>query len=1146
MITATVDRNSIKIDHEELITSGSVKTNFVKFDFSPDWNGLTKTAIFQTRKVSIPVVVDKNNTVAIPWEAMAFPKEEIKFGVYGVRFDDTSTSADEEIVLPTIWGSLGKVVEGVLVQSPPITDPTKDAYLQLLDFIKNLVPDIQDLNERVSNGTIFAHSMTDTPTILTDYLVPIDSFVGIKPVVGHSYIGIVMSNSGNIYFVDLDVSNIDDSDNVTIRFSQVKDLTVDERLAEDSWFYIQLTEEPVVGTEEYQFQMEDFIGQKPKSPSAVHGVLSYNDRRWISEILVSEINKDGITCTGSISSAIELTKPGGIPYLDLLVAPHETYSAHDYETLLNKSLKYSTWSGDPLKIFGELEVGKEFSAYFLYDGEQLNPTLRYYGVFVCDEYGSDLRSEIKATLKDATFVGNRTESLNSFLTFFKLDELPAINTEINIPFKSVIGLMPQWLNTDHRGFMTVGNELYLIDFRLEWIIHDTEEFQITFNGIYPISKPGPNGVTFVPSVSKEGIISFINDGGLVNPDPVNIKGPIGPVGDDALVYSEFLTWDNVTGDPAPVDVYSFVDDGSRFNRLPKLNETWIGVMIYYSDADSSHVKDVFVATFKITDASEEHYYSLLIDKKSVMPVITIVGGVVENDGLPAGGTTSQILAKKSNANYDTHWVDAPDISVDSTLAKSPTNELSVTTPVKTFVTRNEYDALSEETRNKGLYGIVDVVKSEQTKWFSPMMTSDTEPQPYVASASSTVWNNLPYKAFSNNIESMIHFWHSSNTANSWIQLDFGSPTMVKGVKMLPSIDHSNTWNNLLPKSFTVSGSNDGSIFIDAYTFTPSSDDTYNPQTDTYRIVHFQNEYSYRYWRITSHSNYGGNNYAIIQNIQFLVPDADNDSLVLIGLSIDGNFTKVLPDDVANGTYFIGRWTEIPVVNQEYTIGLASFIGKKPVANNQYMGSIYHDSGKLYDVTAQVLSVESSNALIKILQANPLSGSSSGSESIVPGDGLSITDGVINIDAPVRSILTQSEYDSISEDFQTKGFYIVEDDDGSDNIDVISVKEIYSTEEVKIGVWIDGKPLYRKVLQGTSTGTGWISLGSLNLECHVVMLRGYLNDASNNLLQIPYQDELGLAVNAGDSNVIAFCNFKQAPAYADCPITAIVEYTKTTD
>lgn len=42
--------------------------------------------------------------------------------------------------------------------------------------------------------------------------------------------------------------------------------------------------------------------------------------------------------------------------------------------------------------------------------------------------------------------------------------------------------------------------------------------------------PGPagqNGVTFTPSVSETGVLSWTNNGGLDNPDPVNIMGPQG-------------------------------------------------------------------------------------------------------------------------------------------------------------------------------------------------------------------------------------------------------------------------------------------------------------------------------------------------------------------------------------------------------------------------------------------------------------------------------------------------------------------------------------------------------------------------------------------------------------------------------------------
>ena len=47
-----------------------------------------------------------------------------------------------------------------------------------------------------------------------------------------------------------------------------------------------------------------------------------------------------------------------------------------------------------------------------------------------------------------------------------------------------------------------------------------------------IGTPGIDGVTFIPSVSQEGIISWTNDGGLVNPAPINIKGEPGANGID--------------------------------------------------------------------------------------------------------------------------------------------------------------------------------------------------------------------------------------------------------------------------------------------------------------------------------------------------------------------------------------------------------------------------------------------------------------------------------------------------------------------------------------------------------------------------------------------------------------------------------------
>lgn len=43
--------------------------------------------------------------------------------------------------------------------------------------------------------------------------------------------------------------------------------------------------------------------------------------------------------------------------------------------------------------------------------------------------------------------------------------------------------------------------------------------------------PGANGVTYTPHLNADGVLSWTNDGGLANPDPVNIKGAPGSKGD---------------------------------------------------------------------------------------------------------------------------------------------------------------------------------------------------------------------------------------------------------------------------------------------------------------------------------------------------------------------------------------------------------------------------------------------------------------------------------------------------------------------------------------------------------------------------------------------------------------------------------------
>ena len=56
----------------------------------------------------------------------------------------------------------------------------------------------------------------------------------------------------------------------------------------------------------------------------------------------------------------------------------------------------------------------------------------------------------------------------------------------------------------------------------------------------PQGPTGANGVTFTPSVSAAGVLSWTNNGGLTNPPSVNIKGP---KGDDAVITeSDVAGW----------------------------------------------------------------------------------------------------------------------------------------------------------------------------------------------------------------------------------------------------------------------------------------------------------------------------------------------------------------------------------------------------------------------------------------------------------------------------------------------------------------------------------------------------------------------------------------------------------------------------
>jgi hypothetical protein len=77
----------------------------------------------------------------------------------------------------------------------------------------------------------------------------------------------------------------------------------------------------------------------------------------------------------------------------------------------------------------------------------------------------------------------------------------------------------------------------------------------------PAGADGAPGTTFIPSVSQEGVISWINDGDLPNPESRNIKGPKGDDGND--IYNSYVSnsyWCGKLDQPEAIETRPFYFD----------------------------------------------------------------------------------------------------------------------------------------------------------------------------------------------------------------------------------------------------------------------------------------------------------------------------------------------------------------------------------------------------------------------------------------------------------------------------------------------------------------------------------------------------------------------------------------------------------
>lgn len=124
------------------------------------------------------------------------------------------------------------------------------------------------------------------------------------------------------------------------------------------------------------------------------------------------------------------------------------------------------------------------------------------------------------------------------------------------------------------------------------------------------------------------------------------------------------------------------------------------------------------------------------------------------------------------------------------------------------------------------------------------------------------------------------------------------------------------------------------------------------------------------------------------------------------------------------------------------------------------------------------------------------------------------------------------------------------------LDAYEPQEVYSTEEIRIGTWIDGKPLYRKVLNNlvipndvSLTNSVEIASYSANVDT-IADIYGICVSHTGQINKAPYYlsegNVLWIGYNLPRHSTPNSLRIQASNQYRGTTITIILEYTKTTD
>lgn len=141
----------------------------------PLWDGLTKTVVFQAGDITKDVL-NPGELVTIPPEITRQVRRNVLVGVYG-------TDAKQNLVIPTLWATIGMVRDATSPSGDTSTDESLPVWAQLRDMIGNL-DDLDTtaknnlvaaINEAMTKGGGAASFETDNTLILEDGILRVNT-----------------------------------------------------------------------------------------------------------------------------------------------------------------------------------------------------------------------------------------------------------------------------------------------------------------------------------------------------------------------------------------------------------------------------------------------------------------------------------------------------------------------------------------------------------------------------------------------------------------------------------------------------------------------------------------------------------------------------------------------------------------------------------------------------------------------------------------------------------------------------------------------------------------------------------------------------------------------------------------------------------